>query len=148
MSRSINEREDKLANQYVIFQSRVREYYKRLMSFSPLHILLSTTSASNLTKQFAYWQSVQQQDQQIIHGIGGDILNLEKDKKYLEAEQIRLAGLQNNLMYKLHFQKEIAGAKISARFARQIAALSAAAIDRFQKIRNISSHGGRCSVNR
>lgn len=127
LSRSINEREDRLANQYVIFQERVREYYKRLMSFSPLHILLSTSSASNLTKQFAYWQSVQQQDQQIIHGIGGDILNLEKDKKYLEAEQIRLAGLQKQLDVQVaFFKKEIAGAKkYQQDLQGKIAALSA-----------------------
>jgi len=127
LSRSIHEREDKLANQYVIFQGRVREYYKRLISFSPLHILLSTTSASNLTKQFAYWQSVQQQDQQIIHGIGGDILQLEQDKKELEAEQIRLAGLQKQLDTQItFFKKEIAGAKkYQQELQGKIAALSA-----------------------
>ncbi len=127
LSRSINEREEKLATQFVIFQSRVREYYKRLTSFSPLHILLSTTSASNLTKQFAYWQSVQQQDQQIIHGIGNDILNLEKDKKNLEAEQIRLAGLQKQLDTQIaFFKKEIAGAKkYQQDLQGKIAALSA-----------------------
>lgn len=127
LGRSIGEREDRLANQYVIFQGRVREYYKRLMSFSPLHILLSTSSASNLTKQFAYWQSVQQQDQQIIHGIGGDILQLEKDKKEMEAEQIRLAGLQKQLDTQIaFFKKEIAGAKkYQQDLQGKIAALSA-----------------------
>lgn len=127
LGRSIGEREDRLANQYVIFQGRVREYYKRLMSFSPLHILLSTTSASNLTKQFAYWQSVQQQDQQIIHGIGGDILQLEKDKKEMEAEQVRLASLQKQLDTQIaFFKKEIAGAKrYQQDLQGKIAALSA-----------------------
>ena len=66
--------------------------------------------ASNLTKQFALKRATA--GQQIIHGIGGDILNLEKTK-YLEAEQIRLADCKNNLMYKLHFKRDCGSKNIS-----------------------------------
>ncbi|MBI5151547.1 MAG: hypothetical protein HZA34_03145 [Candidatus Pacebacteria bacterium] len=127
LARSIEERETRLAKQYLILKQRVRQQYKRSLTFSPLYVLLSSTTASNFTKQLMYWQNLQQQDQQLIHAVGGEILTLEKDKKDLESEQARLAGLQKQLDSQVaFFKKEIAGAKkYQQELSGKIAALSA-----------------------
>ena len=112
VSKDITNREDRLAKQYTLFTGRVREQYKRSVSFSPFYLIFSSGSATDFTRQLAYWQSIQQQDQQIIHTVGQEIASLEQDKKNLEAEQVRLAGLQKQLdVQAAFFKKEIAGAK-------------------------------------
>lgn len=127
LGRSIEERESRLAKQYLLFTERVRGQYKRLASFSPLYLIFSSGSASNFTRELAYQQSIQQQDQQIIHSIGSEIIQLEQDKKNLEAEQIRLAALQKELDVQVaFFKKEIAGAKkYQQQLQGKIAVLSA-----------------------
>lgn len=127
LARSIDERETRLAKQYLILKQRVRQQYKRNLTFSPLYVLLSSKTASNFTKQLMYWQNLQTQDQQLIHAVGGEIITLEKDKKDVENEQARLAGLQRQLDSQgAFFKKEIAGAKkYQQELSGKIAALSA-----------------------
>ena len=115
VSKNIANREDRLAKQYTLFTGRVREQYKRSLSFSPFYLIFSSGSATDFTRQLAYRQSIQQQDQQIIHTVGQEIITLEQDKKNLEAEQARLAGLQKQLdTQAAFFKKEIAGKKTEA----------------------------------
>ncbi len=127
VSKNIIAREDRLAKQYTLFTGRVREQYKRSLSFSPFYLIFSSGSATDFTRQLAYRQSIQQQDQQIIHAVGQEISSLEQDKKNLEAEQVRLAGLQKQLDVQVaFFKKEIAGAKkYQADLQGKIASLSA-----------------------
>ncbi len=126
VSKNIANREDRLAKQYTLFTSRVREQYKRSLSFSPFYLIFASGSATDFTRQLAYRQSIQQQDQQIIHAVGQEIIKLEQDKKNLEAEQVRLAGLQKQLDIQIaFFKKEIAGAKkYQADLQGKIASLS------------------------
>src|SRR3990167_6670060 len=110
VSKGIANREDRLPKQNTLFTSRVREQYKRSLSFSPFYLIFASGSATDFTRQLAYRQSIQQQDQQIIHAVGQEIIKLEQDKKNLEAEQVRLAGLQKQLDVQVaFFKKEIAG---------------------------------------
>lgn len=112
LSTSIDQRENSLAYQYTVFSQRVNESYRRMLESSPLLILFSASSAQDLTRELEYRQTVESQDQDIIHNIGKELLTLEQDKKKLEDDQVRLKKLQVQLDVQVaFFQKEISGAK-------------------------------------
>ena len=109
---SIEEREEDLSDSYALFAHRVRERYKRSRSFSPLIVILSSNSASQLARELVYRQSIEARDQQLINNLGNEILELEEDKKKLEDDQVRLAALQEQIdKQAAFFKKEIEGAK-------------------------------------
>ncbi len=129
LSDKIDKREVDLALQYQIFSARIAQQYKRIRTFSPIVAVLISKNASDLTKDLAYRNSVKNQDNQFIRAIGEDILNLQTDKKKLESDQIRLAGLEKQLdeqasFFKVeidkakNYQKELSG-KIADLSARQ-----------------------------
>lgn len=124
---SIEERENTLAYQYTVFSQRVNESYRRMLESTPLLIFFSSTSASDLTRELAYRSRVETQDQDIIHSIGEELLQLEQDKKKLEEDQARLAKLQAQLDIQAeYFRKEIDGAKkFQQELSGKIASLSA-----------------------
>lgn len=109
---NIDERENELAVQYLIFSQRIAQQYKRARIYSPLLLVFQSHDAARLTKDLAYNSRIQAQDNRIIKTIADEIGQLEADKKKLEQDQIHLAALEKQLGEQAEFfSKEIAGAK-------------------------------------
>lgn len=123
----IAKREEDLAWQYKVLADRVSEEYKRNRLLSSPAIAFSQLSQNGIAKSLAYHQSAQAQDKQFMSSISTDILQLETDKKELEARQKTLASLEAQLDDQATFFKgEIAKAKdYQSKLTGQIAALSA-----------------------
>ncbi len=124
---SIKDRDQKIKSQYVVLAAKVRDLYKKSRHYSPLLVFASSSSASELTRGLAYKAAGADEDKNLIVNITTDILSLEADKKKIEADKIRLAGLQAKLdTQKAFFEKEIAGAKKwQAELSGKIATLTA-----------------------
>ncbi|NCN51333.1 MAG: hypothetical protein GW762_02735 [Candidatus Pacebacteria bacterium] len=135
----INEREDDLADQYVILSRRVHEQYKKARTFSPLLLVIQSSNAADLTKDLAYRNSVKAQDNKLIQTISSELAQLETDKAELEQTQKTLASLQTQLDSQAAFFKgEIDKAKDYQKdLTGKIAELSA----RQQEIINARSGG-------
>lgn len=123
----IAKREEELSFQYALLSARIRSYYKRSKSFSPLMVFLSSPSASDLARSISYQAAATNEDRRIILSVTGDLLNLEEDKANVEADRQRLAGLTAQLdREQAFFEKEIAGAKkYQAELTSKIAELTA-----------------------
>lgn len=108
----IEKREVDLALQYQILSKRVHDQYIRLRLVSSPLIMLSQSTVGSLTKDLAYRESVQAQDQRLISSITKDISALESDRQALEERQVVLANLEKQLDSQADFFKtEIAKAK-------------------------------------
>ena len=127
VAEDVQQREIALAVQYEVLHERVAAAYKRMRTYNPVMVFFASDDLSNLTKDLAYNERVQAQDTDLIDSIGEEILQLEQDKKDLEARQVQLAALQIQLdEQKQFFEKEIAGAKEYQKIlAAEIAELSA-----------------------
>lgn len=127
ISAGIEEREGVIQSQYIILSTKVRDYYKKSRTFSPLLIFASARGASDLTRGLAYKEISADEDKNLIIGMTKDVLNLEDDKLKLEQDQRRLATAQKKLdEQKAFFEKEIAGAKKwQAELSSKIATLTA-----------------------
>lgn len=127
LSQDIGQREEDLAAQYLLLSHRVAEQYKRSRTATPLLILFASNSASQLTKDLAYRNSIEAQDNRFFQEIRTDIETLEADKTKLEQDQVRLATLQIQLDDQADFFRgEIAKAKdYQQNLSGQIASLSA-----------------------
>jgi peptidoglycan hydrolase CwlO-like protein len=124
---SITEREATITDSYKVLSAKVRDYYKRARFFSPILTLMTSQSIGDLTRGMIYRATTADEDKNLIVNITQDILNLEDDKKQVEADVARLAGLQKKLdTQKAFFEKEIAGAKkYQAELSGKIATLTA-----------------------
>jgi peptidoglycan hydrolase-like amidase len=108
----IEKREVDLALQYQILSKRVHDQYIRLRLVASPLLMLSQNTVGNLTKDLAYRESVQAQDQRLISSITKDIAELESDRQALEERQVVLANLEKQLDSQAAFFKtEIAKAK-------------------------------------
>jgi len=144
LSQDIKKREAALATQYTVLKERVAVSYKRMRIFNPIMVFFASNDVANLTKDIIYNARVQDQDTDLISAISQDIIQLEADKKALEARQVQLAKLQVQLdEQKKFFEKEIAGAKeYQQTLGTQIAELSA----KQQEIINSRSGGFTASI--
>lgn len=144
LSEDIDQRESALGDQMILFSHRVAARYKISRTTSPLMTLLNTQDATTATRDIAYKNSAENQDKNIINTIASEITQLEADKKKLEEDQVRLAGLQKQLDGQAaFFRKEIAGAKnYQKELGTQISALSA----RQTEIVNSRSGGFTASI--
>jgi peptidoglycan hydrolase CwlO-like protein len=135
----IKQKEADLTIQYQIFSRRVTQQYKRIRTYSPLVVILSSDSASELSKNLAYRESVKNQDNQFIKAIGEEIRSLQADKQRLADNQVLLASLEKQLDEQASFFKiEISKAKDYQKdLTGKIAELSA----RQQEIINARSGG-------
>ncbi|MBI2621420.1 MAG: SpoIID/LytB domain-containing protein [Candidatus Levybacteria bacterium] len=98
----------------------IRNYYIKSYYNSPLLLLLSASSASELTQVLAYQRATADKDKLIITNIALLINSLEEKKASLEDEQKRLAEI------KVRLDKIVTDAKkYQAVLSGQIAALSA-----------------------
>jgi peptidoglycan hydrolase CwlO-like protein len=123
----IKERDDKIKSQYVILAAKVRDLYKKNSQNSPFLIFASSSSAAELTRGLAYKSAANDEDKDLIVNITKDIMKLEEDKKKIQNDKSRLAGLQTKMdTQKAFFEKEIAGAKKwQSELSSKIAVLSA-----------------------
>ncbi len=144
LAEQIEQREKDLSVQYQIFSRRIARQYKRLRTYSPLIAVLASESASDLSKDLAYRESVKNQDNQFIKAIGEDIANLQADKQKLADNQVQLAALEKQLDEQAKFFKvEISKAKdYQQELTGKIADLSA----RQQEIINARSGGFTASI--
>ncbi|MBI2430758.1 MAG: SpoIID/LytB domain-containing protein [Candidatus Levybacteria bacterium] len=116
-----------LARQEAILNRTIRDYYIRSYYDSPLLVLLSAQSASEITQILAYQKAAADQDKAIITNIALSIVDLEEKKGQLEIEQTRLAALKTTLdEQSAKLDKIVSGAKAyQAVLSSQIAQLSA-----------------------
>ncbi len=127
LEQSIIQRENDFERQYVILAEKVENYYKSLYDPSQFLMLISSQTASDLTKSLFYRQMLADGDKEMIKKISQDILSLETDKKKVEADKIKLADLQQKTDEQAEFfRKEVKGAKdYQEDLSKQIAVLSA-----------------------
>lgn len=116
----IQQREEDVAVQYTLLSNRVAQQYKRSRTLSPLMLLFTSSTASDLTKNLAYSSSVQAQDNRMIRIFSEEISKLEKDQETLAALEIKLEDQAE------FFAGEIAEARAYQRnLSSQIASLTA-----------------------
>ncbi len=109
---SIKDREAQFEVQYAILAEKVESYYKKLRQPSGFILLLSSQTASSLSKDLSYRQAVADEDKRLIAQISKELLQLEVDKKKLEQDKITLAALKIKTDEQASFfRKEIEGAK-------------------------------------
>lgn len=127
LTEEIAEREAQLADDYVVMASRVARYYKRSRSNSNLVALFSSNSAAEATREITYQATLNEQDRSIIVTTTAELIDLETDKRNLEADKVQLASLQTRLDQQARFYEvEIARAReFQEELKSQIAELSA-----------------------
>ncbi len=90
-------REDKLVTQQALLSSRVRSYYIRSYSATPLLVIFSSASSGDLFRDLSYRQAATQEDQKIITTITTEMLDLITQKEKLEKDKASLASLQSQV---------------------------------------------------
>lgn len=127
LEKEVADREEKLAEHYVLFGKKIRELYKSLRGSSLLIQLLSTVGAGRINREIVYQGTASDVDKQLIVGLSDEILSLEKAKKELGKQKLNLATLQRNLDEQADFfRKEVATSKkYQSELEGKIAALSA-----------------------
>lgn len=123
----IDEREENLAEDYLIMSRRVRNYYKRSRANSTLLAFLSRDTATGLTRELTYQTAVTDEDKRVISQTTEELVQLERDQKNLEESTVQLAALQVRLDAQADFYAvEIEKAKdFQAQLSQQIAELTA-----------------------
>ncbi|MBU3957160.1 SpoIID/LytB domain-containing protein [Patescibacteria group bacterium] len=97
LEESIFEREVDLAFQKELLAARVRSYYINSQRFSPLLLLLSSTTAQELTRELTFRQQAVNQDRLMIIQISADLRKLEEDKATYERSQASLSQVQKQV---------------------------------------------------
>ena len=120
-------REEKLALQQALLESRVRAYYIRSYLTDPLLVILSSLHSGDLFRELSYRQTITKEDKQIISSITQDVVDLLTEKTKLEKDQAKLASLQSEVDKNAKFLGgEIKTAKAyQSDLSKQIAQLSA-----------------------
>lgn len=124
--KKIKSAESNLADQEEILGRRVRQFYIRSHYNFPFLVLLSQTTASDLTRELAYRQAVTDDDKRVITQIVLEIKDLEEKKENLKNEKAQLAQIQAGIDQQASFlKKEIQGAKAyQARVSTDIAGVT------------------------
>lgn len=119
--KDIEESYKNLEHQQQILNATIRDYYIKSYNNSPLVLLLSTNSVSELTQILGYQKATADRDKAIITNIVVSITGLEERKKELEIEKANIVVVKDKL------DKIVAGAKAyQATLANTIAKLSQA----------------------
>lgn len=87
-------RTQKLAEQQALLEARIRSYYIRSYQSSPITIIFSSTSASDLMRELSYRQAATAEDQKVIGTITRDVIDLLTQKEKLEKDKQSLASIQ------------------------------------------------------
>jgi len=125
--KDLDVREDKLALQQALLETRVRAYYIRSYSTSPLLVILSSTNPGEFFRELSYRQTATREDKRVISSITHEVEDLLVQKDQLEKDKARLALLQADVDKNAQFLGgEIKKAKAyQADLAGQIAQMSA-----------------------
>jgi peptidoglycan hydrolase CwlO-like protein len=109
-----------LTKEQKVLNAAIRDYYIKSYYNSPLTVLLSNDSASDITQILTYQKKITDHDKQIITNIALSIQSLKTQQTQLESEQISLASAKASL------DKVISQATAyQASLSSQISALSA-----------------------
>lgn len=95
--KTIDEGYKSLEKKQLILNQTIRDYYIKSYYNSPLLILFSSDSASEVTQVMAYQRAAANQDKNIITGIVMSISGLEERREELKKEQARLLLARTNL---------------------------------------------------
>lgn len=87
-------REDKLATQQALLETRIRSYYIRSYYTDPLLVIFSNSNAGDLFRELSYRQAATREDRQIITSITTEVVDLLTQKDKLEKDKARAAVLQ------------------------------------------------------
>lgn len=90
-------REEKLAAQHALLETRVKAYYIRSYYSSPLLVILSSTNPGELFRELSYRQTITREDRSIISSITGEVVDLLNQKEKLEKDKISAAALQKEV---------------------------------------------------
>jgi peptidoglycan hydrolase-like amidase len=122
------QRGEDVAVQFTLLSGRVAQQYKRSRTFSPIMLLFTSDSASELTKNLFYSSSVQAQDNRMIREFSEEITKLEQDQKTLAALENQLESqatfFEGEIAKARSYQQTLQG-QIAALTAQQQAILSA-----------------------
>ncbi len=124
---SIAEREQEFSIQYALLSERVLSYYKASRQPPAFFAIFTTGPTGNFARNLFYQQVITDRDKDMIAQISQDLVQLDSDKKKVEADRVRLAALQAKVDKEAKFfEGEIAGAKAyQSQLSQQIAALTA-----------------------
>ena len=126
LAASIVQREKEFDKQYNILADNVAIYYKQMRAPSAFYFLISSGSASSMIKDITYQASIADEGKKTIAGITRQLLDLERDRKKVELDKIRLADLQVKLDKQAEFFRwEVKGAKdYQSALTKEIAGLT------------------------
>jgi len=133
--KELDVREEKLVEQHVLLEQRVKAYYIRSYSASPLLVILSSSSPGELFRELSYRQAATRDDREIIKTVTEEITDLITEKEKLEKDKTKAANLQAQVDKNAKFiggevakakayQSELSG-KISDLSAKQQSILAA-----------------------
>ena len=92
--KDLDTREDKIALQQALLETRIRAYYIRSYLADPLMVIFSSIQAGDLFRELSYRQSVTREDRSIISSITAEVVNLLTQKEKLEKDKIKMAAFQ------------------------------------------------------
>ncbi len=123
----LDKREDKLASQQALLETRVKSFYIRSFLTTPLLVILSSSNPTDLFRELSYRQTVAKEDKSVISSITDEVKDLLIQKDQLEKNKVKLAALQADVDKNAQFlDGEIQKAqKFQATLTTQIADLSA-----------------------
>lgn len=90
----LNVRTEKIAEQQVLLENRVRSYYIRSFLASPLTVIFSGQGASEIFRELSYRTAATLEDQKVINQITTEVSDLIVQKEKLEGDKKNLASLQ------------------------------------------------------
>ena len=123
----IKVREEKLDYQQSLLYERVRSYYIKSYSATPLLVILSSRGTGDLFRELTYRQAATLEDQRVITNVTQEITSIQADKEKLEKDKLSMVALQADVDKNESFLSgEIKKAKdYQTNLSKQIATLSA-----------------------
>lgn len=100
---SILEREEDLAVQKEVLAVRIRALYIRSRIYSPFFVLLTSSSASQFTREISLREQATAQDWRIINALLEDLASLNEDKETFKRTRVGLGNLENQLDERAEF---------------------------------------------
>lgn len=94
LEQSIFKREEDLALQEALLTQRIRSFYIRSRVYSPILVFLSSSSATELTRELALRGQAAAEDRRIIEDLAVQIFELRADKETLEKSKAGLERIQ------------------------------------------------------
>jgi len=97
------DKEADLTVQKILLSERVKRLYKNTKKFNPFLIFFSTSEGHSLIRQYSWYQSVINQDSQMIANFNQDIIDLNKNKEELKKQKIRVGHIKQSLEKRFGF---------------------------------------------